>query len=129
MICLIDTSAWVEYLKGSVKGARIKDIVDNQSNILIVHSVVLSELASKLARDGKSTLVIYDVLGLGNLKLVDELPLNSALDAGKEHAILKKAIKRISLIDVMLMKVADTFSATIVTTDHHFEAYKKAVII
>ena len=81
MIYLIDTSAWVEYLKGSAKGTTVKKIVDDSTNLLVVHSLIFSELASKLERQHQSTLVIYDILGFGNLKLVDSLPLSSALEA------------------------------------------------
>ncbi len=47
---LIDSWAWIEYLKGSSVGRKVKEEVENDSNDIFTHVVSLAEITSKVKR-------------------------------------------------------------------------------
>ena len=124
---IIDTSALVEYLKGTEKGLKIKQIIEDGTNDIAFPSVVLAELVSKLEREGKDgpgiAMRLLDVYGRAM-----EMEAYTSINAGSTHAKLRKIEKGISLIDCIIMELAEENDAYAVTTDDHFKYYKKSII-
>ena len=129
MIFILDTSALVEYLRGSDLGAKVNDIFKTASNSIIIPSIVIAELSSKLSREGKDASIIHNLLSLRDIRIINFLPTDIAIAAGHEHAVLKKTEKKISLIDVIIIKLAENLSANILTMDHHFRHYNRTILL
>lgn len=51
-VCIIDTYAWVEYLNGSVKGLKLKKLLDDENNSFITLESNLTELSIGVLKKG-----------------------------------------------------------------------------
>ncbi len=126
---VIDTSALIEYVFATLKGQAVKEFMEHRENIILIPSIVFGEFASKLERCGVSNVDdIIDDLSAYSVSL----PLNheTCIEAGKKHAILRKRDKTISLIDCIIMEIAEEHgNALILTSDRHFKQYKNTKLI
>ena len=126
---VVDTSALFEYVYGTDKGATVKNIIEEKQNLVLIPSIVIAELTSKLVR---CEIENIDKI-LNNLEAYSLfLPLDgpTCIRSGKRHANLKKLEKNISIIDCIIMETAEEHGgALIVTCDNHFKHYKHSKII
>jgi predicted nucleic acid-binding protein len=126
---IVDTSALIEYAFATEKGKEVKEIIEHQENVILVPSIVIGEFVSKLERSGvKNTEeLIYD---LGRYSVAIPVDWGTCFNAGKRHARLKKEDESISLVDCILMCVAEEHgNALILTLDRHFMHYKNSKIL
>ena len=123
---IIDSSAWIEYLKGSETGKKVAQILEENNEIYII-SLNISEVVSKVKRENSNSELAYEVL-VSNANLIEITPI-IAKKAGLLHAELKKKTKNISLADTLIMVAAKSISSKILTTDNHFKNSELAIII
>jgi len=123
---IIDSSAWIEYLKGSEIGKKVAQILEEDNEIYII-PLNISEVVSKIKKENSNAELAYEVL-VSNANLVEITP-KIAKEAGLLHAQLKKKTKNISLIDTLIMCVAKSMSGKILTTDNHFKNSELAILI
>ena len=111
----IDTSAWIEWVTGSVAGHRIAPLLPAEDEWL-VPTIVQYELAKwreRLPPEGEQG---TDVLAFSRLCVVAPLTSPIAINAallGKEH--------KLAAADAIVYATAQAFDADLVTCDAHFE--------
>jgi len=114
---LVDTSAWVEYFKGTAKGEKVKYLMKTKEQ-LFTNPLTIAELtqwADKNALDAKSMLAfVYE-----NSELL-ELSTNILEIAGKRYNVLRLVKKKIGMIDVIIYISAVTYSFSLLTGDTDF---------
>ena len=123
---LLDTSALVEYIDRTTKGEEVRKDIEDENTTILVPSVVIAELTSKLKRKKINLDIIERLIAGAHILPLDEV---IAKNAGTLHAELKIKIENISLADCVIMTHAENEDAKIISTDHHFKNYKNTKII
>lgn len=123
---LVDAWAWIEYLRGSEAGLKVKEKVEGELEIL-THVVTLAEVVSKVKREGMDAEVAWkSVTTLSKIVLVDEV---DSKEAGLLHAILKSQRASFSLADAFLLHAARKTGVKILTGDPDFRGISEAIMI
>jgi len=123
---LIDSSAWIEYLRGSKAGEKVYEILKEDNEIYTL-SINIGEVISKVKRDNGQIEIAYNSL-TSNVNILGITP-EIAKEAGLLHAQLKEKINSISLADTFMIASAKAIYAKILTCDEHFKNFKEAIII
>ncbi|MFH1247494.1 MAG: PIN domain-containing protein [Candidatus Micrarchaeota archaeon] len=120
---VIDTSALIEYVYATSKGVVVKDVLENSENYVVIPTVVLAELVSKLKRLGHNPASIISFLE--SFASFTGLDIQTAISAGERHAELRKLDNKVGFIDCVIMQIAHEHDALILTSDSGFKHYKK----
>lgn len=123
---VFDSSAWIEYLRGTPAGKTVAAILENDKNAVLTPNIVAAEVISKMAR--KHGPVVESVESISNQSVP---PLETRHDyflAGQLHAQLRKTMKNISLADAVILTLAEKNNAKLVTKDSHLKG-KNTVFI
>ena len=123
---IIDSYAWIEYLDGSAKGEKVKDILEKNNEICII-SLTIAEVISRAKRKDKDAVIAYETM-TANSKIID-ITSEMANDAGLFHAVIRKKIKDFGLVDSLILITAHKLGAKILTGDSHFRGFKEAILI
>src|SRR3989344_5921800 len=126
MKILIDSSAWIEYLEGSPKGERVREIFSGD-NELYVLNFIISEVISKIKRKNMNEELAYRAI-ITNSKVLNLTP-RIAKNAGLLHAEMKKKIKDFGLADALILATARVMNMKVLTEDKHFKKFKEAVFL
>ncbi len=124
---VVDAWAWVEYLIGSERGTKVKEILENESNEIYTCAVTLAEIVSKVAREEKDVEIAYSLL-LSNSQIIDadeELSRN----AGELHAEMRQILKDFGLADSYVLATARKLKSIILTGDAHFNNLTNVVLL
>ena len=121
---ILDTSAVVEYIKQTDKGAVVRTYLQNPENIIILPSVVIAELKSVLIRRKLNSNVIN--LLIESCTILD-LTKEIALIAGELHSKLRQ--KNVSLADCIIMAHVEQSNSLLLTSDIHFKNFKNAILL
>ena len=121
-----DAYAWVEYLDGTSRGSRLRDLLDGGAEVYTC-AVTLAEVVSKAARTGKDHRTAYEVIH-GNSSIVnaDE---QLSYQAGVLHAEIRRAIRDFGLADAYVLAAARRLGARVLTGDPHFADIEDAIMI
>ena len=122
MICVVDTSAWIEWLIRSATGERVAKVFPRREN-QIVPTIVQLELAHWLARETTADAVTR-VLADSEKCIVAPLDTRIALKA----AALKRE-HRLATADAIVYATALTHHADLLTCDAHFEGLERVVYL
>ena len=124
---VVDAWAWIEYLIGSEPGAKLNEIFEDEDTEVYTCAVTISEVVSKVAREGKDVEVAYSLL-LSNSQIVnaDEQLSRSA---GLLHAEMRQNEKDFGLADSYVLATARKLKTKILTGDPHFKNVTDAVLI
>ena len=123
---IIDSSAWIEYLEGTKKGEKIRNILKGDNDAVLL-AINLAEIISKAKRMKYDTEQVYESL-INNAQIFEITP-KIAKEAGLLHAQMKEKIEDFGLVDAIIVSAARSISAKIVTEDRHFRGFKEAIII
>ena len=123
---VIDAYAWVEYLDGSDRGMKLKNLFEENREIQ-TSSVTLAEVISKAARTGRDYKQAYAVIS-SNSTIVnaDE---EISYQAGITYAEIRKTVQDFGLADAYVLTTARKVSAKVLTGDPHFRGIKEAIMI
>lgn len=109
---LLDSFAWIEYLSGSRRGAKVRGYIDGTES-LYTPSICLTEVKTRYLRDERDS--------TASLNFIVErsfiLPLN------QEIALLAADIKQrhsLHTVDAIIYATGEHRRVTIVTGDQHF---------
>ena len=123
---LMDSYALLEYLDGSARGQKVRDILESERNKCFILSENAAELVSVYLRrkwdPGPALQLIHALSPL----LLD---MDSAEDAGRIHAKMREKDRHIGLIDAILIAVARRHGLKIVTGDKDFRGVPEAILI
>lgn len=113
---VLDAHAWVEYLRGSPPGKRVRDIIDSSS--VYTSSVTLAGVVAHVEGQGQDAALA--ARAIQTLSDIVELDSELALRAADRFARAKKADKKASLEQAYLLETAKKVGAEIVSGDKSF---------
>ena len=121
MIVTFDSSAWIEYFAGTVKGEKVKKYLDENANIF-TPSICLMEIKNKYLREGHKY----------NERIEFICNISSIIDISKEVALKGAEIKNkhgLYTVDAVIYAASQMKNSTLLTGDHHFEKLKNVEIL
>lgn len=124
---IYDTSALIEFLKGTELGEIVKESFLSSEIQNIIPAIVFAELISKAKRNGLDYLKFTRILE--NNCTVIHLTQGIAKKAGELHAKFKPKQSKISLIDCIILIHAEMESAKVLTKDKDFAITKNVKLL
>ena len=123
---IIDSSAWVEYLKGSTGGKKVSEILKTNDEIYVIFPII-SEVVSYIKRNKGNVETAYESI-IKNAKIYEITP-RIAKETGILHAEKKEKNENFPMVDSLIVCCAKAIQAKIITTDSHFKHFKEAIFI
>lgn len=123
----MDGYAWIEYLDGSSRGAKVRDCLEKPGNTILTSTVTLAELVSKSLRKKRDPKISIAAVE-SNSTLHSISPALATL-AGEVHAEEKKRKPDFGLADAFVLATARSKSSKVLTGDPHFKDVPEAVMI
>jgi predicted nucleic acid-binding protein len=114
---LVDTSVWVEFLRGekiAIK-RRLEKLLDE--NRAVVSGIILAELLTGIANEKEQRFLEECLLGLPFLESTHEI----FATAGKMGAALRKKGITMPISDLLIAALAKAHALTVLTLDSHFQ--------
>lgn len=124
---MIDAWTWIEYLIGSQKGLKLKEVLDENDNEIYTCAITLGQVISKVTREGRDFEAAYSML-LSNSQVVDA-DEELSLQAGLLHCEMRKTVKDFGLADAYALATARRLKSKVLTGDKHFKYVKEAALI
>ncbi len=121
---VVDTYAWIEYFKGSEQGLKLFSLVKNTKNELFTPVTAITELKDYCDANSRDfEALLSEIRSNSHIVLLDE---NDAIEAGRNHAEMKKKTKNWGYVDSFIVavhkKIERVYGKTrIVTGDKHFK--------
>jgi predicted nucleic acid-binding protein len=114
---LVDTSVWVEFLRGEKTAIkkRLENLLDE--NRATVSGIILAELLTGIANEKDQCFLEECFLGLPFLEATCEI----FTAAGKMGATLRKNGITMPLSDLQIAALAKAHDLTVLTLDNHFQ--------
>ena len=125
---ILDSSAWIEYFKGTEKGEKIKKYVDANSDSVYSNGIIVAEVCSKFLKDGSSnTEKAFNII----ISLSKSVNLNFDIgfDSSKTYISHRKNNNKFSLIDSIILTLAKSINGKVITCDSDFVGINDAVFI
>lgn len=124
---VIDSWAWIEYLDGSLRGSKVRDIVMDEGNQIFTHVISIAEIISKEKRRHKEPEIAWQaVTNLSRIIQIDEL---DSKNVGFLHAETKTRRKNFGLADSFVLSAARKMGANVLTGDPDFKGIPEAVFL
>ena len=120
----MDTSGWVEFFRRSEVGESIRQLVIEGE--IVTPNIVLGELRTVYVREGYDDARFnedHNVIGF--IGEIENLSSEVAIKAGEMRATCD--VKGISLVDCIVLTLAEMRGGKAISTDKHFKDYKHAV--
>ncbi|MFY3741331.1 MAG: putative nucleic acid-binding protein [Candidatus Nitrosomirales archaeon] len=124
---IIDSYGWIEYLDGTVKGTKVRDIVENRNNKIYTCTISIAEIVSKFIRKGLEP--VLALRAITSASVVIDVDTDLSTIAGETHARIKSRIKDFGLADAYVLTCSIKYDAKVVTGDPHFKSIKGVVFI
>ena len=125
MKIILDTSAWIEYLRGSKEGGIVNDYIKNHE--IVTPVVVLLELSYRADKEGWNF-----QQHLNFIKIKSEIVginESSILKFGKIYNEQRKRLKSFGFADAIILMTALDKDAKIATKDRHFKGLNEAIML
>ena len=123
---VVDSWAWVEYLRGSKAGRKISERISHGEE-LWTSVVSLTEIISKYRREGLSEQTAVEAIGsLSKLGVPDR---GDAVEAGRIHAEVKSKSPNFGLANSFVLQLARKVGAKVLTGDPDFEGLGEAEFV
>ena len=119
---VVDTSAWIEWLRGSATGQALGAHLPERSS-WIVPTIVQLELTKWISREGNPD-AADQVIALTQMCLVMPLWTSTAV-AAAEYALAV----RLPIADAIVYATARSLGAKVLTCDAHFEALEGVIYV
>lgn len=123
---LVDTSAWIEFFKGSEKGKAVASLLKN-ANKTVTSSHCIGELAYWSFVNGYDFQKMIVILRARS-KIVDATT-NNWVEAAHKKAQLRPKRKAISLYDTLLLSLQNMTGLIIVTADNDFRGLPNTIML
>jgi len=114
---LVDTSVWVEFLRGEKTAIkkRLENLLDE--NRAVVAGIILAELLTGIANEKERHFLEECFLGLPFLETTRQI----FTAAGKMGATLRKKGITMPISDLLIAALAKEHGLTVLTLDNHFQ--------
>ncbi len=123
---VVDSWAWVEYLRGSETGRRVDARLESTGD-LWTSVVSLTEVVSKYRRERVPEQPAIDAIG--SLSRFGVPSRDDALEAGRIHAEVKLRSPNFGLADSFVLQLARKVGAKVLTGDSDFKGLRDAEYI
>ncbi|MGQ4893182.1 MAG: PIN domain-containing protein [Candidatus Njordarchaeia archaeon] len=127
MTLVFDSYAWIEFFLGSEKGAKVKELIEGDEDI-ITPTIVLAEIANKYYREGEQEKIVMERISIirdaSTVRYIDDAILRKLQEAREVLIENKKRLKLRrdpSLADYIVYAISIAEKARIVTGDDHFK--------
>lgn len=127
MTLVFDSYAWIEFFLGSEKGAKVKELIEGDEDI-ITPTIVLAEIANKYYREGEEEKIVMERISIirdaSTVRYIDDAILRKLQEAREVLIENKKRLKLRrdpSLADYIVYAISIAEKARIVTGDDHFK--------
>lgn len=124
---LIDAYAWVEYFRGSKKGKKVAEIVDDPKSEALTLESTLAEIKGWALREGEQFEELFFVIRHDS-RIVHST-VEEWLRAAELRFEVKKRKPRFGMLDALLLAAKEKYECRILTGDPHFKGIKGAVLI
>ena len=124
---IVDAYAWVEYLDGSSRGEKVRDIVEDEKNRVFTCAITIAEVVSKFIRREHDPRVAYDAMT--SISIIVRIDEELSKLAGEKHAKSRKRVRDFGLADAYVLTCSDKLQAMILTGDMHFTGIPKTVFV
>ena len=121
---VVDSSAWIEYLKGSKKGERVRELISSAAIYTTVF--IAAEVFAKYAKENKN--VQDAVIALSTAALVS-LNLEDAALTAQPYVSQRSLHEKFGMADAHVVAIAKKIGATILTCDNDFKDIPEATVI
>jgi predicted nucleic acid-binding protein len=123
---VVDSWAWVEYLRGSETGRRV-DAKLVSTEDLWTSVVSLTEVVSKYRRERIAEQAAIEAIG--SLSRFGVPNRDDAIEAGRIHAEVKSKSPNFGLADSFVLQLARKVGARVLTGDSDFKGLREAEYI
>lgn len=122
---VIDTSAWIEYFGMTVKGAKVKDIIEKEE---IATSIIgIAELAYFCEIEGHNTKQIIEFVETHSVIL--SITTGLAMQAAGIKKEMRQRNGKFGLADAIHLSTAVGENATLITSDNDFVGADNVMIV
>jgi predicted nucleic acid-binding protein len=121
-----DAYAWVEYLDGTKRGEKLRDLLEGGAEVY-TSAVTVAEVVSKAARTNRSPETARAIIR-GNSTVV-EADEQLSYDTGMLHADVRRTISDFGLADAYVLATARRLGARVLTGDPHFKSLGDAIML
>jgi len=122
---VIDANAWIEYLKGSDAGRKIRSAIEEGE--VYTCAVTVAEVISKVAREEGDVEAAHNILTSNSTILDADEEISK--EAGILHARMRKDVPDFGLADAYILASAKKTASKVLTGDIHFKGVKEAIFI
>ncbi|MBI4257836.1 MAG: PIN domain-containing protein [Thaumarchaeota archaeon] len=123
---IVDSWAWIEYLRGSRAGQKVREKIEHQEELL-THIVTIAEIMSKLKRESLDTEGAWKAITASS-KLIT-IDANDAKNTGLLHAYIKRKNANFSLADAFVLHAAKKLNGKVLTGDPDFKGINEAILL
>jgi len=127
LVFLIDTYAWVEYFIGSNKGKIVKEILEDENNIIITPECVLAELKGWAIREKFDFEELYQIVR--KLSDIQCLTTEDWLNAASIRSKMRINQKDFGMIDALIIAQKNRFGCKVISGDQHFELIENTIFL
>ena len=124
MTFVIDTSAWIEYFRGTVEGKKALPIIESSNSV--TPTIVLAEMRKKFVEWGRQDFETVSNF-IDQHSNVVELDKATAILAGEIRATTN--VQGIGLVDCILLAVSRTLGCKVLTNDSDFSTMPEAAYL
>lgn len=121
---LLDSSAWVEYFKGTPIGSNVKKILQEGA---ATSAISLTEIA-KWVQENEGD-VAFAIKQMKQNTIIIPLEEPILVESGKQYVCLRKIQKSIGMIDVIIYITALIHGLSLVTTDNDFRGLPETELL
>lgn len=132
MRIVIDSYAWIELFSGSLKGNKVKEVLESADE-LYTPDIVLAEIARKYIREGvKDSIVKTRLEQISANSHITSLDSKLAFESAKCYLELaenarKNKLNLPSLFDAIILATGRARNAKVLTGDLHFKSLPETV--
>lgn len=123
---VIDAYAWVEYLAGTERGKKVRDILTSERDVY-TSVLTLAEITSKVKRNGNDPETAFVAIAAHSSFV--EIDCQLARNAGEVHFEGRKTMHDFGLADAFVLATARRLGAKILTGDEHFRDFEESIMI
>lgn len=122
---LLDTSAWVEYFKGTEKGKKIKIMLAGPQ--IYTSAITFAEISKWLSENHLP--LEMAIAQIKKNSIIIDLEENILIESGRQYIFLRKIKPKMGLIDTIIYVSAILHNLTLITGDFDFQGLAKVEII
>ncbi len=120
---VFDSYAWIEYFRGSKEGEEV-DVIIKSNKEIITPTIVMAELSDKYRRLDKEDVWQERKDFITLRSKINPLTVDTADEAGKIKKAKREEFKGFPLADGMILAIAGSEDALVLTGDPHMEGPK-----